>query len=119
MRRHGEIRAHSMKPFYQDDAVTLYHGDCREILPQIGLADHVIMDPPYSEHVHAKEWVAHALTDRAKRRNTPEGIGFEALSEDVRELVSESVARLVRRWVLVFCDVESSHHWHTSLAASG
>jgi site-specific DNA-methyltransferase (adenine-specific) len=35
------------KPYYQDDAVTLYHGDCRELIPQLGRFDLVITDPPY------------------------------------------------------------------------
>ena len=36
-----------MKPYYQDDAVTLYHGDCREIVPQLGRFDLLLTDPPY------------------------------------------------------------------------
>lgn len=36
-----------MKPYYQDDAVTIYHGDCREILPKLGPVDLVLTDPPY------------------------------------------------------------------------
>lgn len=37
-----------MKPYYADDLVTLYHGDCREILPQLDLrADLIVADPPY------------------------------------------------------------------------
>ena len=35
------------KPYYQDSAVTLYHGDCREIVPLLGRFDAVITDPPY------------------------------------------------------------------------
>lgn len=40
-----------MKPYYEDDsAVTLYHGDFREILPALDLQpDLVIADPPYGE----------------------------------------------------------------------
>jgi DNA modification methylase len=36
-----------MKPYYQDDAVTIYHGDCREILPELPRHDLLLTDPPY------------------------------------------------------------------------
>jgi len=36
-----------MKPYYQDDWVTIYHGDCREILPTLPKVDLVLTDPPY------------------------------------------------------------------------
>lgn len=36
-----------MKPYYQDDAVTLYHADCRDILPTLGRFDLLLTDPPY------------------------------------------------------------------------
>ena len=37
-----------MKSYYQDNAVTIYHGDCREILPQLEPVDLVLTDPPYN-----------------------------------------------------------------------
>jgi DNA modification methylase len=36
-----------LTPYYQDSAVTIYHGDCREILPTLEPVDMVITDPPY------------------------------------------------------------------------
>ena len=38
-----------MKPYYQDDACTIYHADCREILSKmpLNIADMVLTDPPY------------------------------------------------------------------------
>jgi len=39
-----------MKPYYQDKWVTIYHGDCREILPQLptGCIGLILTSPPYN-----------------------------------------------------------------------
>jgi len=34
--------------YYQDDSVTIYHGDCREILPTLSGIGLVVTDPPYT-----------------------------------------------------------------------
>lgn len=37
-----------MKPYYEQDGVTIYHGDCREILPTLDISvDAIITDPPF------------------------------------------------------------------------
>lgn len=40
-----------MKPYYRDNAVMLFHGDCRAVLPTVDLTDvgAVVADPPYGE----------------------------------------------------------------------
>lgn len=39
-----------MKPYFDDGTVSLYLGDCREVLPALGVtADLVLADPPYAE----------------------------------------------------------------------
>lgn len=37
-----------MKPYYQDDYCTIYHGDCLEILPALPKIDLILADPPYN-----------------------------------------------------------------------
>lgn len=39
------MTGHSL--YYRDEFVTLYHGDCREILPTLPTVDLCITDPPY------------------------------------------------------------------------
>src|SRR5690349_4358779 len=43
-----------IKPYYQDNAVTIYHADCREILPQLEPVDVVVTDPPYGVRLITK-----------------------------------------------------------------
>ena len=39
--------AEGMKPYYQDESVTIYNADCREVLPTLDKFDLVLTDPPY------------------------------------------------------------------------
>jgi site-specific DNA-methyltransferase (adenine-specific) len=36
-----------MTPYYEQSGVTIYHGDCRDVLPTLPDADLVLTDPPY------------------------------------------------------------------------
>jgi site-specific DNA-methyltransferase (adenine-specific) len=38
-----------MKPYYEQDGITIYHGDCREIVPQLSTFEVVIADVPYNQ----------------------------------------------------------------------
>jgi hypothetical protein len=43
-------KGRGMKPYYEDKWVTIYHGDCREILPTLDVkVDLVLTDPPYPD----------------------------------------------------------------------
>lgn len=35
------------KPYYQEDGITIYNADCRDILPHLEPVDLVLTDPPY------------------------------------------------------------------------
>ena len=37
----------AVKPYYEQDGITIFHGDCREILPTLEKVDLVLTDPPY------------------------------------------------------------------------
>jgi DNA modification methylase len=36
-----------MKPYYEHAGITIYHGDCREVLPSLPQVNLVLTDPPY------------------------------------------------------------------------
>jgi len=38
-----------VRPYYERDGITIYHGDCREILPTLA-ADVMVTDPPYGSN---------------------------------------------------------------------
>lgn len=42
-----------MKPYYEHAGITIYHGDCRDVLPLLSGIDAVVTDPPYG---HGDKW---------------------------------------------------------------
>jgi DNA modification methylase len=108
-------------PYYEDAVCRIYHGDCVAILPALDVVDHVITDPPYSEHTHAKQWIGAALTADGKARvsTAHKGLGFDALTADVQAFICSEARRLAGRWTLAFCDVESIGLWRAAVGAAG
>jgi len=40
-----------LTPYYQDEYATIYHGDCRDIIPLLSKVDLVLTDPPYGVNI--------------------------------------------------------------------
>lgn len=107
----------------------LHLGDCLD--PATGLAsladgsvDHLICDPPYSEHVHSRSrrgstGYAEVQSSRGATFNRVRDLGFKSLDAETLEGVAEQAARIAKRWVLAFCDVESSHLWRDGFVSRG
>lgn len=56
------------KPYYEHAGITIYHGDCREVLPTLDPVDLVLTDPPYEltatgGGIGAKRQYLHDITD--------------------------------------------------------
>lgn len=78
----------SIKPFYQDDWCTIYHGDCREVLPHIGPVDLVLTDPPYGVEFQGKN-------TKATKRNNNGYSGFHDSLEYLESVVILTLKNLI------------------------
>jgi len=58
------------EPYYQDDWVTLWHGDCRDMLQSLPAAsvDAVVTDPPYGLGFMGKAWDAGFINGSIDKR---------------------------------------------------
>jgi site-specific DNA-methyltransferase (adenine-specific) len=98
-----------MQPYYTsaDGRSTLYHGDCRLVLPALALPPGsvglVLTDPPYSEATHTGARTARNY-GFSRGETTSPLITFAPLGfEDIRVVLTEA-ARAARRWVISFLD---------------
>lgn len=49
------MEGREVKPYYEHAGITIYHADCREVLPTLGKVDAVVTDPPYPDY-YAEEY---------------------------------------------------------------
>jgi site-specific DNA-methyltransferase (adenine-specific) len=74
------------KPYFEDESVTIYHGDCRELLPLMPKVDLVLTDPPYGIGLAANPFrQKHAKADWDDEPVTPE------LLDSVIRMADESI----------------------------
>jgi site-specific DNA-methyltransferase (adenine-specific) len=64
-----------MKPYYEELGITIYHGDCRDILPQLPKVDLVLTDPPYGIDFHS------AWPSDERKKDKIQNDGLEAYQE--------------------------------------
>lgn len=107
-----------MTPYYEQDGITIYHGDSAAVMDSLLKVDHVITDPPYSEHTHAKQWIGAALTDDGRKRvsTAHKELGFAFLSDAVRDNFCAESKRLAARWTIAFSDLEGVWLWRQAFA---
>lgn len=105
------------------EGVTLYLGDCREILPSLGMVDAAITDPPYEREAHDPGRRLNGRTIELKDRRIREidaaPLDFEAMTPELRSAISLEIGRICGGWVIVFCQAEAVQTWRESLEAAG
>lgn len=100
------------------------HADCLASLAVMedagAVVDHVISDPPF-------EAEAHTLGRRLKGKTLEDGdrevleapLSFPAITAEERQQVATHIARMAKRWAIVFSQVEAVMEWQRVLTASG
>ena len=93
-------------PYYADESVTLYHGDCLDVLSSLAdkSIDCVITDPPYSERTHKN-----AKTNKGKGYGV-KAVHFASIDLDSLAIAMAECGRVSKRWIVATMDY---HHAFT------
>lgn len=99
------VRFVPLTPFYVDEAVTIYHGNCFEVLSgvlaEVGPVDHAISDPPFTQRTSEKARSGGPKFGMVSDRT----ITFDGV--DGREAqIASMCLQAALRWVIVFCALE-------------
>lgn len=98
------------------EGVTLYLGDCRDVLPTIGRVSHVLTDPPYEAIMHAAKSSA-SRRIRTDGRDEIKALDFDAI-DPIRSEVTNLIAGCCDGWALIFCAPEGIGRWADEINSS-
>jgi site-specific DNA-methyltransferase (adenine-specific) len=101
----------------QREEWTIHAGECLAGLALLEdrSVDAIITDPPYEAECHT----SNRLVARAGGKLEVEPLTFPPITEEQRAESARHMARLARRWILVFCQVEAAMKWRAALEAGG
>jgi len=102
-----------MKPYYQDKWVTIYHGDCREILPQLDVkVDLVLTDPPYGIEMSKGFGGFGGFGEPIARKQYPDSWDKERPSQELFNLILACSLKSIIFGGNYFADIlPQSTHW--------
>ena len=98
-----------MKPYYDDGQITIYHGDCREILPTLGPVDLVLTDPPYG--------VVHRESHAGQLRNLDKA-KVDTVNFDIPD-IAQSLTNICNGSFYVWCGTEQVSFWRMAFVEAG
>ncbi len=81
-----------IEPYYNQDGITIYNADCREVLPQLERVDLVMTDPAYSEKTHKG----------MRNGHNDNSIDFASVNAEFISGIFEQCAP--KRWLISFID---------------
>lgn len=92
-------------------------GDCLEGMARLAdrSVDHVITDPPFSDHVHSNL----GREDRDDGARSRDELSFSALTKEMAREVAAHACRIARRWIVIFCDERAISAWDDAIALAG
>lgn len=93
--------------------VTIYLGDCREILPTLAGIDAIITDPPYEDELHNA--VGHIR--RNDGRKMIQDLGFSGINRDRAEF-AKLICQASNGWIIIFCLAEGVRAWRDDIQAN-
>lgn len=89
-------------------------------------ADVFMTDPPYEKEAHtkARRSLRHGEAKRGGRNTGQKGaellpIDFAPMTKALRAEVATQAARIARKWVIVFCQVEAVYLWKRAFQRAG
>jgi len=92
-----------MKPYYQDEAVTIYNADCRDVLPILGKVDLVLTDPPYGIDG------GRGGGNKARGKGLYEPTGWEDTPDYIRSIVIPVIEICIERFERVVVTPGQNH----------
>lgn len=94
------------------EGITVHLGDCRDILPTLGMVDHIITDPPFSEQTHSGH---NGISSRTNRT----ALSYGSISEAEAEALGALFAASCSGWVVWFTDHHLAPLIRLTMKASG
>ena len=83
-----------MEPYYDHGGIKIYHGDCREIMPQLERVDLVLTDPPYG------------IAYQTARRSAGDALRVPVKNDETLDVVASA-------WPAIIARLKDDRHWYS------